>query len=739
MMNFRLIYILLFLLLSLNSKSQYTGNNFVVIPPHSTPEQVVELAAGVTPSQRQLNWQEMEMTAFIHFTVNTYYNQEWGLGTEDPERFNPTQFDARQWVQTCREAGLKCIIMTAKHHDGFCLWPSKCTDHSIAASPWRDGKGDLVKDVSDECRRQGLKFGVYLSPWDRHEKSYGTDAYNEHFRNQLTELLTNYGRIDEVWFDGACGEGPNGKKQVYDWESYYKVIRKLQPQAVIAIMGPDVRWVGTESGYGRETEWSVVPLETSDQGTIAASSQQKAETEGFRPPGDMTDLDLGSRKKIADAKTLIWYPSEVDVSIRPGWFWHESENDRVKSPEKLLDIYFSSVGRNSLLLLNIPPDTRGLIHEDDIKSLRVWRKALDDIFSTNLANDAEITVLKGGNTANLKNLLDKNNATHWTTDGQPEAALEFTLPHSQTFDALMLSENIRVGQRIEKFRLSAFVDGDWKTVTEGTTVGYKRLLRFPAVTTGKVRLEILSSRLNPAIAEFGLYKLIPEVKATPSAAAFNDSVSVTLSSDAENAVIYYTLDGTEPGKESILYSHPIQLKESTTLRFIGYSFDGKQSFEQKSYYFKTKYGLTFANALDSRYEGGGPLGLIDGARGSLDHTDGKWSGFNGTDMVVTIDMDKVQHIKTLGAGFLQSTKSWIFPPSEIDFEISTDGINFKLVGSITPEQPGKDIESVLKAAAKVNEEARFVRVKATNYGSLPDWHPGHGEPAWLFCDEIVIE
>jgi alpha-L-fucosidase len=735
----KFIYTLGLILLCYSANSQQPGNNYVVIPANNTPEKIVELAAGVTPSQRQLEWQEMEMTAFIHFTVNTYYDQEWGNGNEDPKKFNPAQFDARQWVQTCREAGLKCIIMTTKHHDGFCLWPSKYTDHSIVASPWHDGKGDLVKGVSDECRKQGLKFGIYLSPWDRHEKSYGTDAYNEHFRNQLTELLTNYGRIDEVWFDGACGEGPNGKKQVYDWESYYRIIRKLQPQAVIAIMGPDVRWVGTESGYGRETEWSVVPLETSDQKAIAANSQQTTETEGFILPGDMTDPDLGSREKIAKARTLIWYPSEVDVSIRPGWFWHENENNRVKTPEKLLDIYFSSVGRNSLLLLNIPPDTRGLINENDIKSLQSWRKAIDDIFSKNIADGSEIKVLKGGNTASARNMLDKNNATHWTTDGQPEAELEFTLPQKQMFDVLSLSENIRVGQRIEKFRLLALINGEWKQVTEGTTVGYKRLLRFPTVFTDKVRLEILSSRLNPTIVEFGLYKLLPEIKATPSAAAFTDSVTVMLTSDDENVSIFYTLDGSEPGKTSVPYIHPIILKETTTIRFICYSLDGKQSFEQKAYYFKTKYGITFANAPDNRYNGGGPLGLVDGARGSLDHTDGRWSGFNGTDMVVTIDLNKVQYIKTLSAGFLEATKSWIFPPSQVDFEISTDGINFQPTGNVFPEQPAKDVESVIKIATKVNAEARFVRVKALNYGTLPDWHPGHGEPAWLFCDEIVIE
>ncbi|HOW30658.1 MAG TPA: alpha-L-fucosidase, partial [Bacteroidales bacterium] len=686
------------LALYVNSGAQtiYTGNNFVTIPSGSTPGQITELAASVTPSRRQLNWQEMEMTAFIHFTVNTYYNQEWGQGTEDPAVFNPVQFDANQWVSTCREAGLKCIIMTAKHHDGFCLWPSRFTSHSIAASPWRDGKGDLVKEVADECRKQGMKFGIYLSPWDRHEKSYGTEAYNEHFRNQLTELLTNYGRIDEVWFDGACGEGPNGKRQVYNWESYYSLIRKLQPDAVIAIMGPDVRWVGTESGYGRETEWSVVPVEAADQAAIAAGSQQAAENEGFIPPGDMTDFDLGSRDKIAKAKTLIWYPSEVDVSIRPGWFWHESENDRVKTPEKLLDIYFSSVGRNSLLLLNIPPDTRGLIHENDIKSLRTWRKALDDIFDKNLAAGSKIKVLDGGNQALTNKMFDNINATHWTTSNKTTATLEFSLPGKQLFDVLLLSENISIGQRIEKFRLSAHTGGKWVTVTEGTTVGYKRLLHFPAVNTDKVRLEIISSRLNPAIAEFGLYKLIPEVKATPSAAAFTDSVTLTLASDQENVSIYYTLDGSEPGKTSSLYEHPITLSESATVRFIGYSPDGKQSFERKAYYFKTKYAVTFANAPDSRYDGGGPLGLVDGIRGSLDHTDGHWSGFNGTDMEVTIDLNKVLPIYAISAGFLQSTRSWIFPPSEIVFEISADGETYNTVNSIIPELPSGDVESVIK-------------------------------------------
>ena len=257
-----------------------------------TEAELIETAARVTPSWRQLNWQRLEATAFIHFGLNTFYNQEWGKGTEDPARFNPTQINTDQWAKEISEAGLKMLIMTCKHHDGFCLWPSKYTHHTVAASPWMNGEGDLVKMVSESCHKYNLKFGVYLSPWDRHEPSYGNSAvYNQFFLNQLTELLSNYGTVDEVGFGGACAEGPNGKKQVYDWNSYYQLIRKLQPAAVISIMGADIRWVGTESGYGRETEWSVVPYSVAAQDKIAAESQQSEMKTGFTPPAITTGLE----------------------------------------------------------------------------------------------------------------------------------------------------------------------------------------------------------------------------------------------------------------------------------------------------------------------------------------------------------------------------------------------------------------------------------------------------------------
>lgn len=479
--------------------------NIIKLRPGITEAELIETAAGVTPSWRQLNWQRLEATAFIHFGLNTFYNQEWGKGTEDPARFNPTRLNTDQWAKAISEAGLKMLIMTCKHHDGFCLWPSKYTNHTVAASPWMKGEGDLVKMVSESCHKYNLKFGVYLSPWDRHEPSYGnSDVYNKFFLNQLTELLSNYGTVDEVWFDGACAEGPNGKKQVYDWNSYYQLIRRLQPAAVISIMGPDIRWVGTESGYGRETEWSVVPYSAASQDKIAAESQQAEMKAGFIPPGDLMNQDLGSREKIAGAQNLIWYPSEVDVSIRPGWFWHGSENAEAKSPEKLLDIYFSSVGRNSLLLLNIPPDTTGLINQADIKSLQAWRNTLNNIFSENLAKNA--TVSMGGAKTDIQKITDQNDTTSWTPAKTDPMSIELKLKKTCDFNILLLQENITKGQRIEHFTLEAWVDQKWKKITEGTTVGYKRILRFPDVKTNKVRLRIDQSRLEPTLAEFGLYR-----------------------------------------------------------------------------------------------------------------------------------------------------------------------------------------------------------------------------------------
>ena len=339
----------------------------------------------IVPTPQQIAWQELEFIGFAHFGVNTFTDREWGEGTEDEKVFNPTDFDADQWARVLKDAGIRLLILTAKHHDGFCLWPSRFTEHSVKNSPWRKGKGNVVREVSDACRRHGIKFGVYLSPWDRNNPEYGNSpVYNQYFANQLRELLTNYGPITEVWFDGACGEGPNGKKQVYDWTAYYKVVRELQPDAVIAICGPDVRWVGNETGVARETEWSVQPARS------AASGGKDG---------------------------LVWWPAECDVSIRPGWFYHASQDDKVKSLHHLLDIYYKSVGRNSVLLLNIPPDRRGHIHENDTARLRELRKVLDDTFRIDLADNAGATANSATDGHGPDTVVDGDQKTWWSPDG----------------------------------------------------------------------------------------------------------------------------------------------------------------------------------------------------------------------------------------------------------------------------------------------------------------------------------
>ncbi|MBL7817173.1 MAG: alpha-L-fucosidase [Saprospiraceae bacterium] len=676
MKNIKFIYfstLCLFLSQVLIMKAQ----NYVQILPTDSPSDIIKKAAQTTPSVRQLRWQELELTAFFHFGINTYTDREWGHGHEDEKLFNPTQFDADQWVSVCKQAGIKQVILTAKHHDGFCLWQSAYTDHSVKHSPWKDGKGDVMKEVSEACKKHKIGFGVYLSPWDRTESSYGTDAYNDFFINQLTELLTKYGQIDEVWFDGANGEGPNGKRQVYDFERYYKLIRQLQPQATIAIMGPDVRWVGTESGYGRETEWSVMPIDARLQESIAKNSQSDAT---FAPMGDMTDSDLASRSKIIGAKGLIWYPSETDVSIRPGWFYHEAEDNRVKTPEKLFDIYFSSVGRNSVLLLNLPPDKRGLIHENDVKNLLAWRKLIDETFKTNMAKGAKI-VSKNGLNSTL--ILDGKNNTHFTTKGQDTTTtIELNLNGMKTFDVLLLQENIRIGQRIESFKLEYWDKNAWKEVITGTTVGYKRLMRFDAITTNKVRLHILSSRLNPTIAELGLYKLPPSVLYKA-----NTLEKMRKSPKNHKAV----------GK-------PAQLKTSP----------------------------------DPKYNKGGDKAWQNGTFGSnTAFNDGEWLGWNGQNFEGTIDFQKSEPIKKVSIDFFNLTQSWIFMPSEVILLASDDGINFKEIEK--QSNFGIAEEGVRRVNFKVNIQAKFLKIVAKNYGSIPKGYEGFGSPTWLFVDEVVVE
>jgi alpha-L-fucosidase len=486
----------------------------VGIGPGDTVAALVDKAASVVPSERQLRWQALEFQAFVHFGMNTFTDREWGEGTEDPKLFNPADFSAGQWVEAVKAAGVRGLVVTAKHHDGFCLWPSRFTEHSVRNSPWRDGKGDVVGDVAAACRKGGLAFGVYLSPWDRHEPSYGdSPRYNEHFKDQLRELLTQYGEISEVWFDGACGEGPNGKRQVYDWPGYFALIRELQPNAVISIMGPDARWIGNEAGVTRESEWSVIPVAGFDD-----SPDEKN-------PGGIAHLDaqakdLGSFGRIAEVARqggrLIWYPGQVDVSIRPGWFYHAAEDDKVKTLDRLLEIYYTSVGGNAQLLLNVPPDKRGRIHENDVRRLKELGDRLRATFNVNLANGAKtemgsyITVVDG---------IDKRGrATGYSKHGPPVALS--TLGEASAFNVAMLMEDISRGQQVEEFALEVwdgpgpvtdkdlFESTGWREIARGTTIGWKKLIRFPRVTAKWVRVRILKSRSNSTIFQpkaFGLF------------------------------------------------------------------------------------------------------------------------------------------------------------------------------------------------------------------------------------------
>lgn len=490
------------------TQSSETVNRVTLLPTDSK-ETKIQKAAHVRPSARQMTWQQYEVTGFVHFGMNTFTDREWGDGTEDPKLFNPVQLDARQWVKAAKDFGMKELVMTTKHHDGFCLWPTKTSNHSVKSSPWKEGKGDVIREVANACKEYGLKFGVYLSPWDRNQAKYGvygSDAYNELFRTQLRELLTQYGPIAEVWFDGANGEGKNGKKQVYDWESYYKLVRELQPNAVISISGPDVRWVGNEAGEGRDTEWSVVPISASENDRIAANSQQEAGSGVFIPAGDRMDNDLGSRAKVLEAQTLIWYPAVVNNSFRPGWFYHAKEDGKQRNVAKLMDNYYASVGKNAVWLLNFSPDKRGLLNEDDVKTLHAYRQRFDKVFSRNLTAGATVQATNGRSGSKAQAVVDKQFDTYWTTpEAQTTGALELTWKKPVTVDQILLQEHIANGQRVESFVVEAFDGQSWQELSKGTTIGYKRILRFKPTTTRQLRVRILESRANPEIANLELY------------------------------------------------------------------------------------------------------------------------------------------------------------------------------------------------------------------------------------------
>lgn len=450
------------------------------------------------PSEAQLAWHEMELNAFIHFTTNTFTDLEWGYGNESPSVFNPTDVDVDQWITTLKDAGFKMAILTCKHHDGFCLWPSKYTEHSIEHSPYKNGKGDIVREVSDACKRHGLKFGIYLSPWDRNHKDYGKKEYIEYYRNQLKELFSKYGPVTEMWFDGANGGdgyygGANETRKIngrtyYEWPVTMGIVKQFEPDIIFfSDAGPGVRWVGNERGIAGETNWNTINTDTLYAGK----------------PGIEKLLQTGS----PDGRQ--WVPAEVDVSIRPGWFYHAKEDSLVKSPETLFEIYLTSVGRGSTLLLNVPPDRRGKFHEIDVASLRGFRALLDKEFARNYASKARTnaTNTRGKQSQFAsKNLVDGDKNTYWAADDKVNAAsVEVTLDQEQTVKYVVLQEYIRLGQRVSEFNIEARVNGSWKKIASGTTIGYKRILKVDPVKTSQLRVNIKSAKAAVTLSSIEVY------------------------------------------------------------------------------------------------------------------------------------------------------------------------------------------------------------------------------------------
>jgi alpha-L-fucosidase len=508
------------------------------------------------PHERQIAWQELQYYGFIHFNMNTFSDREWGFGDEKPEQFNPTALDARQWARVAKEAGMKGLIITAKHHDGFVLWPSAYTEHSVKNSPWRDGKGDLIKEFADACRAEGLKVGLYYSPWDRNHPDYGKPEYITYMRNQLTELLTNYGEIYEVWFDGANGGtgwygGANEERKVdkfsyYDWPTTLDLVRKLQPNTMLfSDAGPDVRWVGNEHGFAYETTWSNLMRDSVYAG--------------------MPDFD---RWASGQEDGTHWVPAESDVSIRPGWYYHTYEDHKVRTLPDLMEIFYKSIGQNSSLLINFPVDTRGLIHEKDEEAILNMAAKVKEDFAVNLAKGAEfVATASRGYGYEAKNLNDGDFNTYWTTaDGTAQASVEIDFGKEVSFNRLLIQEFVNLGQRVKSFSLEKEVNGTWEKIADGTTIGYNRILRFPDTQARKIRVNFLDGKGIPVISEIGVYSA-PVLLFPPTITRTPDG-KVTITAAEAGQSIYYSLDGNMPKSGENPYSDKIEVLSPTTVQAI---------------------------------------------------------------------------------------------------------------------------------------------------------------------------
>lgn len=673
----------------------YAHSHF--LDPSDSEAIKVEKAAKTLPQAKQVDWQRMENTFFIHFGPNTFTGNEWGTGFENPNDFNPSDLDATQWVDVIKQAGGKMLMLVVKHHEGFVLYPSRYTSHSVASSPWMGGNGDLVRQVSDACAAAGIKFGVYLSPADLYQiesplsyangsgyygntsatntvqtstiptdpatfnsdpsqgrtaapgfgtHSYEVDDYNRYFLNQLYELLTEYGEIAEIWFDGA---NPNsGTSQGYNKAAWYDLINTLQPNANIAIDGPDVRWVGNETGYSRETEWSVIPNPVPNL------------TTGGGP-------DLGSRSRLVGGKTLTWWPAEADTKILSGWFWKASHG--VKSAAQILDIYYASVGRNSNLLLNLSPDTRGLIPQNQISPLMEAMTIIQQTFATNKAIGGTMTADSALAGQPASNSIDGDLDTYWEPEaGNSTPTLILTLPSAQAIDRIVLQEAIAVrSMRIENFAIDTWDGENWVQKATSTTVGHKRILKIPETITDKVRIRITQSRLEPTLANVGLYKAAT-LLASPVIGNRDAQGKVTLSATPGSS-IYYSIDGSDPTPASTPYTAPIDLPMGGTVKAIAKNDSSLSLAAVKQFSGYSPTGWQVISVSSEEIANGDPASnAIDDDPETIWHT--QWNGSGPHPHHITVDMQTSRWIG--GFSYLPRTSGENGIVRNYRFEVSED-------------------------------------------------------------------
>ena len=680
--------------------------------PGSAQTQKIDPPApyGALPSTAQVKWQQMEYYMFIHFGPNTFTDKEWGHGDEDPKVFNPTQLDARQWARTAKAAGMKAIIITAKHHDGFSLWPSKYSTHTVRESAWKDGKGDVLKELAAACKEYGLKLGMYLSPWDRNHPKYGTPEYNEIFAKTLEEVHTQYGDVFEQWFDGANGEGPNGKKQVYDWNLFNGTVYKYHPDAVIfSDIGPGCRWIGNENGFAGETNWSTL------------------NTDGFGMGNDAPKQTVLNQGNENGKK---WIPGEADVSIRPGWFYSPSTDDKVKSLNQLLNIYYASVGRNANLLLNVPVDRRGLIHKNDSLRLMELRKVIDETFKINLAlnKKAAASQHRGGSKQfAASNLADGNYNTYWTTnDDVKKASFIIDLGKSTEINRVLLQEYIPLGQRVSSFSVEVWDGKKFQEIDRQTTIGYKRILSFPTLKTSKVKVNILDANACPVISELQLYKA-PELLTSPVIFR-NKNGEVTIKAENQDPVITYTMDGSEPTFASTRYTNSFDLASAGTVKTKTFINNGAQASETVQADFDiapVKWSIVSADDEVKNFEA---VKAIDGNSKSLWITNWKEAG------------KKYPHEIAVDLGEKLMLKGFTYTPRQ---DGNLTGIIYRYNFYISDD--GKIWQKIISDAAFANiknnpvkQEVKFDKPYQVRFIKLEALAPADEKEHWAAVAEIGV-